>query len=162
MGRRSIHTPDELRELIIQATTAIVEQDGLEGPRHARLPNASAIRPARSIMSSRTSTICCSSSKLGCSTNSPAGWPIPMLGAARGEVAPPRRHLFRFHARTSEAVDLLNEHRMPAGREVPEWYQSKVESLMTPLEQALAPLLPNSDPVAKSGTPVRYGQACTG
>ena len=31
MGRRSIHTPDELRELIIEATTAIVEQDGLEG-----------------------------------------------------------------------------------------------------------------------------------
>ena len=31
MGRRSIHTPDELRELIIEATTSIVEQDGLEG-----------------------------------------------------------------------------------------------------------------------------------
>ena len=31
MGRRSIHTPDELRELIIAATTEIVEQDGLEG-----------------------------------------------------------------------------------------------------------------------------------
>src|SRR5665647_1484358 len=31
MGRRSIHTPDELRELIIQATTKIVEQHGLEG-----------------------------------------------------------------------------------------------------------------------------------
>ena len=31
MGRRSIHTPDELRELIIEATTGIVEQDGLEG-----------------------------------------------------------------------------------------------------------------------------------
>lgn len=31
MGRRSIHTPEELRELIIDATTAIVEQDGLEG-----------------------------------------------------------------------------------------------------------------------------------
>ena len=31
MGRRSIHTPDELRELIIEATTEIVEQVGLEG-----------------------------------------------------------------------------------------------------------------------------------
>src|SRR4030042_34590 len=31
MGRRSIHTPDDTRELIIEATTAIVEQDGLEG-----------------------------------------------------------------------------------------------------------------------------------
>jgi len=31
MGRRSIHTPDELRELIIEATTAIVEQDGPKG-----------------------------------------------------------------------------------------------------------------------------------
>ena len=31
MGRRSIHTPEELRELIIEATTEIVEQDGLEG-----------------------------------------------------------------------------------------------------------------------------------
>ena len=31
MGRRSIHSPEELRELIIHATTEIVEQDGLEG-----------------------------------------------------------------------------------------------------------------------------------
>ena len=30
---------------------------------------------------------------------------------------------------------------MPAGREVPEWYQAKVENLMMPLEQALVPLL---------------------
>src|SRR3990167_3233224 len=31
MGRRSIHTPEELRELIIQAATDIVERDGLAG-----------------------------------------------------------------------------------------------------------------------------------
>jgi len=31
MGRRSVHTPEELRELIIQAATEIVEQHGLEG-----------------------------------------------------------------------------------------------------------------------------------
>ena len=31
MGRRSIHSPEELRELIIQATTEIVEENGLEG-----------------------------------------------------------------------------------------------------------------------------------
>ena len=31
MGRRSIHTAEELRELIIQAATDIVERDGLAG-----------------------------------------------------------------------------------------------------------------------------------
>ncbi len=31
MGRRSIHSPEQLRELIVQAATEIIQQDGLEG-----------------------------------------------------------------------------------------------------------------------------------
>ena len=38
---------------------------------------------------------------------------------------------------------------MPAGAKCPSWYQVKVESLLMPLEAALAPLLPGSDPVAQ-------------
>ena len=56
---------------------------------------------------------------------------------------------FVFTQERPKLWNLLNEHRMPAGREVPEWYQAKVENLLTPLEEALAPLLPGSDPVAQ-------------
>ena len=55
---------------------------------------------------------------------------------------------FVFTQERPKLWNLLNEHRMPAGREVPEWYQAKVENLLMPLEAALVPLLPDSDPVA--------------
>ena len=54
---------------------------------------------------------------------------------------------FVFTQERPKLWNLLNEHRMPAGREVPEWYQAKVENLLMPLEQALVPLLPDSDAV---------------
>ena len=116
----------------------------------ARSPSASAIRPARSTMSLKTSTICCSSSRPGCSTSSPAGSPRPMLPGRPGDRL--RRLVGTYFVFTQERPklwNLLNEHRMPAGREVPEWYQVKVENLLMPLEAALAPLLPDSDPVAQ-------------
>ncbi len=60
MGRRSIHTPEELRELIIDATTAIVEQQGLEGLSAREIAKRIGYSPEHSIMFSRISTTCCS------------------------------------------------------------------------------------------------------
>ena len=41
--------------------------------------------------------------------------------------------------------NLLLEHRMPAGREVPDWYRAKLASLLSPLMEALTPLLDGFD-----------------
>ena len=50
---------------------------------------------------------------------------------------------------------------MPAGREVPDWYQAKVESLLVPLEDALTPLLDDADGARRSAPRARCGRACT-
>ena len=49
---------------------------------------------------------------------------------------------FDFTQERPKLWNLLNEHRLPVGREVPAWYQAKLESLLTPLEEALAPCSP--------------------
>ncbi len=38
--------------------------------------------------------------------------------------------------------NLLFEHHLPAGAELPDWYQQKLEGLLARVEQGLAPLMP--------------------
>ncbi len=42
--------------------------------------------------------------------------------------------------------NLLFEHHLPAGREVPAWYREKLEGLMSKVEDALQPLARDVDP----------------
>ena len=147
MGRRSIHTPDELRELIIEATTSIVEQDGLEGLSAREIAKRVGYSPGTlyNVFENLDDLLLIIEARL--------------LDELAGRLAdtdasgPPAERLrrlvgtyFVFTQERPKLWNLLNEHRMPAGREVPEWYQTKVENLMMPLEAALVPLLPGSDP----------------
>ncbi len=147
MGRRSIHTPDELRELIIEATTSIVEQDGLEGLSAREIAKRVGYSPGTlyNVFENLDDLLLIIEARL--------------LDELAGRLAdtdasgPPAERLrrlvgtyFVFTQERPKLWNLLNEHRMPAGREVPEWYQAKVENLMTPLEQALLQLLPELRP----------------
>jgi AcrR family transcriptional regulator len=40
--------------------------------------------------------------------------------------------------------NLLFEHHLPAGTELPDWYQLKLEGLLARVEEALSPLLPDT------------------
>jgi AcrR family transcriptional regulator len=150
MGRRSIHTPDELRELIIEATTAIVEQVGLEGLSAREIAKRVGYSPGTlyNVFENLDDLLLIIEARLldelgGRLTNMDSS-------GAPGERL---RHLvgayFAFTQERPKLWNLLNEHRMPAGREVPEWYQAKVENLLVPFEQALSPLLADTDAAAQ-------------
>jgi AcrR family transcriptional regulator len=150
MGRRSIHTPDELRELIIAATTEIVEQDGLEGLSAREIAKRVGYSPGTlyNVFENLDDLLLIIEARLldelagRLADTDASGPPGDQLRRLVGTY-------FGFTQERPKLWNLLNEHRMPAGREVPDWYHAKVESLLKPLEAALAPLMPDVDPAAQ-------------
>lgn len=141
MGRRSIHTPDELRELIIAATTEIVEQNGLEGLSAREIAKRVGYSPGTlyNVFENLDDLLLVIEARL-------LDELARRLTSADSSGSPDERlrrlaaTYFIFTQERPKLWNLLNEHRMPAGREVPDWYQAKIEKLLAPLEEALAPL----------------------
>jgi AcrR family transcriptional regulator len=143
MGRRSTHTPDQLRELILDAAQAIIESNGLAG--------LSAREIARRIGYS-PGTIYNMFENLDDVVLHVEARVLDALDArleATLAVAVPedrvRRLAEAYLAFTHERPKLWNllfEHYMPGGSDTPPWYQQKLELLMTRVETALAPLFP--------------------
>jgi AcrR family transcriptional regulator len=146
MGRRSIHSPEELRELIIHATTEIVEQDGLEGLSAREIAKRIGYSPGTlyNVFENLDDILLTIEARL-----------LDRLAerlAKTGTSGSPQERLkrltdayFAFTQERPKLWNLLVEHRLPAGQEVPPWYQAKLESLVAPLESALAPLLDEMD-----------------
>lgn len=147
MGRRSIHTPEELRELIIEATTSIVEQGGLEGLSAREIAKRIGYSPGTlyNVFENLDDLLLIIEARLlddladRLASTDAAGTPSDRLRRIVGTY-------FTFTQERPKLWNLLNEHRMPAGRAVPEWYQEKLDKLLAVLEEALAPLTTASDP----------------
>jgi AcrR family transcriptional regulator len=149
MGRRSIHTADELRELILEASTELIQNAGYAG--------LSAREIARRIDYS-PGTLYNVFENLDELVLTIEGRLLDRLAAALAEVpanGDPQRRLRRlaesyleFTHRNPKLWNLLFEHHLPPGQDVPAWYQQKLEGLMAQVEQALAPLMSGADPQA--------------
>jgi AcrR family transcriptional regulator len=150
MGRRSIHTPEELREFIIQAATEIVEQDGLEGLSAREIAKRIGYSPGTlyNVFENLDDLLLTIEARLldrladQLAKTDPTGTPQERLRRLT-------KTYFAFTQERPKLWNLLIEHRLPAGRGLPGWYQAKLESLLVPLETALAPLLTNTDASAK-------------
>ena len=150
MGRRSIHTADELRELIIQAATDIVERDGLAGLSAREIAKRIGYSPGTlyNVFENLDDLLLTIEARLLDQLTER----LAQTDASGSPAQRVRRLAETYVAFTQERPKLWNlliEHRMPAGQDVPLWYQTKLEGLLVPLEQALAPLLDGADPGAK-------------
>lgn len=150
MGRRSIHTPEELRELIIDATTAIVQKDGLEGLSAREIAKRVGYSPGTlyNVFENLDDLLLIIEARLLDE--------LAVRLAATDTTGPPSERLrrlvgayFTFTQERPKLWNLLNEHRMPAGRVVPDWYEEKLDKLLAALDEALAPLLIGSDPTTR-------------
>lgn len=142
MGRRSIHSPEQLRELILQAATEIIEQEGLEGLSAREIASRINYSPGTLynvfenlddlLLTIEARLLDRLAERLAATDTS---------GPPQDQVARLAAVYFAFSQESPKLWNLLIEHRLPSGRAVPPWYQEKLESLLVPLQAALAPLL---------------------
>jgi AcrR family transcriptional regulator len=141
MGRRSTHTPEELRELILRATEDLVERDGLVG--------LSAREIARSIGYSAGTLYNCFEHLDDLILHVEARVldnldrelaTIERTGSADDHVLKLALSYLAFTFKRPKLWNLLFEHHLPASMPVPVWYQEKLDALLARVEHAVRPL----------------------
>lgn len=146
MGRRSSHTPEELRELILQVATEIIEHDGLgalSARQIARRIGYSA-GTLYNVFSDLDDLILTVESRL-----------LDNLAARLTQVPPSIdrvQHLcdlatayLAFTQEQPRLWNLLFEHHMPTGRPIPPAFHARMEALLTLVERAVEPLIQPPD-----------------
>jgi AcrR family transcriptional regulator len=141
MGRRSLHTADELRELILEASTDLIKEHGLAG--------LSAREIARRINYS-PGTLYNSFDNLDDLVLTIEGRLLDSLMEALAALpeekdAKQRVHLLanrylKFASDNPKLWNLLFEHHIPQSQAMPDWYRQKLEAVMGRVEGVLAPV----------------------
>ena len=146
MGRRSSHTPEELRELILQSATDLIEKTGLSGLSAREIARQIGYSPGTlyNVFADLDDLILTIESRL-----------LDRLANRLAEVPPnddPVQHLcdlaavyLSFTQEKPRLWNLLFEHHMPHDWKVPAAFQARMEALLTCVEQAIEPLIPNDD-----------------
>ncbi len=143
MGRRSTHTPQQLRELILEAARDIIESDGLSGLSAREIARRIGYSPGTIynmyqnlddvVLHVEARILDALEVRLASVFTDGAG-PETLPELARAYLA--------FTHERPKLWNLLFEHHMPAEAVLPDWYQQKLEGLLRRVEQALAPLFP--------------------
>jgi len=148
MGRRSSHTPEELRELIIDAATDVIERTGLAG--------LSAREIARKIGYSAGTLYNVFADiddlvltieqrlleKLALRLNE-----VPKTADATQHLCDMAAAYLAFTQERPRLWNLLFEHHMPHDWKVPPNFQARMDALLGIVEQGLVPITANADPV---------------
>lgn len=146
MGRRSVHTAEELRELILDASTELIEAHGLAGLSAREIARRIGYSPGTlyNVFENLDDLVLTIEGRLldrlaaalaDCPTGVTPAETLQLLAQA----------YMRFTHQNPKLWNLLFEHHLPPGRDVPNWYQQKLEGLLARVEQAIAPLLHGGD-----------------
>lgn len=141
MGRRSLHTADELRELIVQASTDLIHENGLAG--------LSAREIARRIDYS-PGTLYNSFDNLDDLVLTVEGRmldrlvetldTVPREGPADARVYKLAERYLKFADANPRLWNLLFEHHVSTDDALPDWYRQKIRALGDRFEEVLKPL----------------------
>jgi AcrR family transcriptional regulator len=150
MGRRSSHTPQQLRALVLDAAQEIIEAQGLAGLSAREIARRIGYSPGTIynifanlddvVLNVEARVLDALEQRLGEAQQ-------PGNGTGEGAQAPDNgdrliriaRAYLSFTQEKPRLWNLLLEHHMPAGAELPPWYRQKLEGLMVQVERALAP-----------------------
>lgn len=144
MGRRSTHTPQQLRVLILDAAQEIIEAQGLAGLSAREIARRVGYSPGTiyNIFANLDDVVLNVEARVLDALDARLS---EVQQGAEGDADGLVRIAHAYLAFTQERPRLWNllfEHHLPPGTELPAWYQQKLERLMGQIERALAPHFP--------------------
>lgn len=147
MGRRSVHTAEELRELVLEASTELIEAHGLGGLSAREIARKIGYSPGTlyNIFENLDDLVLTIEGRL-LDRLAVVLSDVPMGSDAVHNVHQLAQAYLRFTRENPRLWNLLFEHQLPAGRDIPSWYQQKLEGLLTSVETALQPVIGSDDP----------------
>lgn len=147
MGRRSSHTADELRELILAASTELISDGGLQGLSAREVARRIGYSPGTlyNVFENLDDLVLNIEGRLIDGLTAELDT-VPTNGEPADRVLALGRAYLRFTTAHPKLWNLLFEHHLPAGREIPGWYQLKLDGLMKRVEDALEPLMAGRGP----------------
>lgn len=145
MGRRSSHTPEQLRDLILEAAYAIIETHGLAGLSAREIARRIGYSPGTiyNMFSNLDDVVLRIEARVLDALNQRLAAVLAEAGSDREKVQRLAQAYLAFTHEKPKLWNLLFEHHLPAGAELPDWYQEKLEGLLARVEQGLAPLMPH-------------------
>lgn len=147
MGRRSSHTPEELRELILDASTELISECGLGGLSAREIARRINYSPGTlyNVFENLDDLVLTIEGRLidGLAAELDK---VPAQGDPMQQARAMGRAYLSYTSKQPKLWNLLFEHHLPAGREVPVWYQQKLDSVMQRVEAVVAPMMPKSNP----------------
>lgn len=147
MGRRSSHTAEELRELILDASTALISESGLSGLSAREVARRIGYSPGTlyNVFDNLDDLILNIEGRLidGLAAELER---VPATGSPKEQGLALGRAYLKYTSANPKLWNLLFEHHLPPGSEVPQWYQQKLDGLMQRVEAVVAALLPDQKP----------------
>ena len=143
MGRRSTHTPQQLRDLILESAHEIIETQGLAGLSAREIARRIGYSPGTiyNMYENLDDVVLHVEARV---LDGLEARLASVLKTASGPAALPElaQAYLAFTQEKPKLWNLLFEHHLPVGSALPAWYQDKLEGLLKRVEQALAPLFP--------------------
>jgi AcrR family transcriptional regulator len=144
MGRRSTHTPQQLRELILDAAQEIIEVHGLAGLSAREIARRIGYSPGTiyNMFDNLDDVVLNVEARVLDALDKSLSDIQQDGGQADARVVQIAHAYLAFTKQKPRLWNLLFEHHMPPATELPAWYKQKLEGLMGHVEQALAPHFP--------------------
>lgn len=146
MGRRSAHTGEELRDLILEAAEQLIEAGGLAGLSAREIAKKIGYSPGTiyNVFENLDDLILHVEARMLDALSQRLAKTIPESDPSRNLLEIAQTYLHFTH-QNPKLWNLLFEHHLPAGVEAPGWYKEKLEALMTRVEAEVARLISNPD-----------------
>lgn len=143
MGRRSDHTRDELYFMALDAAEAIIRDDGFPALTARKVASRIGYAPGTlyNIFRNQDELILHLNARtlerLDAELRA-----VPVTGRPEADLAALTTAYVRFIAGNATLWQVLFDHRLAGGEDLPAWYQAQIEQMMALVENALAPLFP--------------------